>query len=120
MQAQWACVIDSLESELIAKLPTSAGCVRAAQSPAPATHLRPIAWSLEDRHLLAARIRGDRWFQITTAADWWAMISDNHGTVGRLVQRADRSRQTASSVVEAVRTLTRARLALAPHVALDG
>jgi len=120
VRAKWDCVIDSLDSELTAKPQGSAKCGRSVPPPDAATQLRPIAWSRQDRHLLAARIRGDRWFQITTAVDWWAMVTDSHGAVSALVQRARTSRRTAGTALEAMRSLTEARLALAPHVGLDG
>jgi hypothetical protein len=56
---------------------------------------------------------------ITTAVDWWAMVTESYRATGDLVRLARSDRRAAAIALEAIRRLSRARLALAPCVNLD-
>jgi hypothetical protein len=119
VQAEWDCVLDAFDERLTSSRVAPARCLRRAQPPNDATRLKPIAWSPSDRHLLAARIRGDRWFRITAAADWWAMITETTPTVRSLVRQTRAAERAAATVAEGARRLAGARLALSPYVGSD-
>lgn len=117
VQAEWDCVLDAVDERLAGNRVAPSRCVRRTGPPNNATRLKPIAWSASDRHLLAARVRGDRWFQITAAADWWTMITDTMPTVRSLVQQTRASDRAAATVAEGLHRMADARQALSPYVA---
>jgi hypothetical protein len=126
VRLDWNCVLGQLERGVtgVHRSPTDCDSRpgdRRARAPDRDTLLAPVPWSREDRRLLASRVRGDHWFQISVAVDSWATIADSHASVGRLVRQVAKSPRTAADVVQTVRKLADARVALSPYVVLaDG